>query len=92
MAYFKSRDNKLKFRLPRVLEAAVILTLAERYRIEEEHEKAKEFVSLALENYPESKSLREYEATYPNQRLAPIEWGQILLSKEKEIESTDTNA
>lgn len=94
MTYFKCRDNKSKIRLPRVLEAGVILTLAERFRIAEKYEKAKEYVSLALDNYPESMPLREFEINFLTDNQLPIIWGGILLpkAKEKETELSDNNA
>lgn len=82
MTYFKSRDNRGKIRIPRVFEAGIILTLAERYRLEGNYEEAKEHVSSALENYPENIALREFEEKYIIDNKIKIIWGEILLSSE----------
>ena len=81
--YFKRRDNKSKFRLPRLFEAAVILELAERWRALQSAEKTREYVSFALDNYPECKRLREYEKNYSFSSDLPIKWSEILLPNDK---------
>lgn len=92
MTYFKARDNRGKIRIPRVFEAGVILALAERYRLEGHYEDAKEQVSFALENYPESIALRRFEEKYIVDKTIKIIWGEILLPGEKIDEQSEANA
>jgi len=90
MTYFKTRDNRRKTRIPRVFEAGVILTLAERYRLEEKYEDAKENVSFALENFPDNIALRRFEEKFLVDNKKQITWGEILLPSEKIAEQSES--
>ncbi len=81
--YFKARDHHGKIRIPRLFEAGIILTVAERYRLEGHYEDAKEHVSFALENYPENIALRKFEEKYIIDNTIKIVWREILLPNEK---------
>lgn len=77
--YFKNRDNKFGFRAPRILEAGMVLMLAERYRLANKFERTQELISLAVETYPEHQKLREFETEYCPQVHCPIDWSSILI-------------
>ncbi|WP_439832603.1 hypothetical protein [Aeromonas caviae] len=83
MNYFKNRDNKLNFRAPKVIEAGMILKLAERYRSDKDHNKAMELIAIAVENYPDHKSLREFEEDFKVNK-STIEWSKVLLPKNED--------
>lgn len=78
--YFKTRDNKLKFRAPEVFEAGMILQLAERYRIAKDYDNALRLISMAVETYPGHTQLRQLEIDFQESYL-PIEWENIFLIK-----------
>lgn len=77
--YFKTRDNKQGFRAPRVLEAGILLDLAERYRDDGSVEEAKLYISRAVENYPEHEGLRLFENEFLENN-DQIRWENILLA------------
>lgn len=81
--YFRERDNKLKFRCPKLFEAGIILQLAERYRSSGDYSSAIDLVEMAVENYPEHTSLRQFEIDFKLDNH-PIEWTKILLPKKEE--------
>ncbi|EIO4079087.1 hypothetical protein LQK60_004291 [Vibrio vulnificus] len=81
--YFRERDNKLKFRCPKLFEAGIILQLAERYRSSGDYSSAVDLVEMAVENYPEHTSLRQFEIDFKLDNH-PIEWTKILLPKKEE--------
>ena len=84
--YFKSRDNKLKFRLPRALEAGILLDLAERYRLDDQFDEAKKYVELSLENMPENKQLRAFDNNYEIHCKDEITWSEIIFPKSQDKE------
>jgi hypothetical protein len=81
--YFEKRDNRFSFRAPMLLEAGMILSLAENYRANEELSTAVELVSMAVENYPGHEELRKFEQEFKLESKR-IEWRTILLSKIEE--------
>ncbi|MEM7716032.1 MAG: hypothetical protein AAF349_21080 [Cyanobacteria bacterium P01_A01_bin.68] len=83
--YFKYKDRKKRVRLPKLFEAGVTLFLAERYRFSGDLDKALKYVSYALENYPENKSLREFEADFQLDNTNSIIWDEVLLFKRDNI-------
>lgn len=76
--YFKNRDNKFKFRAPKIIEAGMALQLAERYRSVKEHHRAIELIAIAVENYPDHEILRQFEVNF-NINNTSIDWAEILL-------------
>ncbi|HHZ8505011.1 TPA: hypothetical protein ACWL6U_002511 [Morganella morganii] len=80
MKYFRNRDDTFNFRAPAVIEAGMALQLAERYRIENDQNKAIELISIAVENYPAHKALREFEEDFKTNKSS-IEWLKVLLPK-----------
>lgn len=80
--YFRERDNKLKFRCPKLFEAGMILQLAERYRSSGDYHFAIEMVEMAVENYPEHTLLRQFEMNFKLDNHV-IEWFEILLPKKE---------
>lgn len=81
--YFKERDNKLKFRIPKLFEAGLILLLAERYRLEGNLSKTRDLIAMAVENYPDHVKLRQFEIDF-SLNSQSIEWMSILLSSQDE--------
>lgn len=81
--YFREKDNKLKFRCPKLFEAGIILQLAERYRSSGDYSFAIDLVEMAVENYPEHTSLRQFEIDFKLDNH-PIEWTKILQPKKEE--------
>jgi len=74
--YFTERTRKNGLRAPRLFEAAMCLTLAEKYRTEGEIEKALQEICRAFEVHPEHQGLRALlESAMPQQ----IAWRSILL-------------
>ncbi|MBR9847487.1 MAG: hypothetical protein GYB35_15905, partial [Algicola sp.] len=83
--YFRGRDNKLKFRCPKLFEAGMILQLAERYRSSGDYHSAIEMVEMAVENYPEHALLRQFEKNFKLDNHV-IEWFEILLPKKDQTD------
>ena len=81
--YFKQRDNKLKFRIPKLFEAGLILLLAERYRLDGNLSKTKKLIAMAVENYPDHIELRRFEIDF-SLNSQSIEWTIILLPPQDE--------
>lgn len=86
ITYFKERDNKLKFRCPKIFEAGMLLQLAERFRKFGDYAKSIYLIEMAVENYPEHNSLRQFEIDYKLENQE-ISWNRILLPP-KESENT----
>lgn len=77
--YFKRREHKFGFRSPRILEAGMILSLAERYRTHGDFEQKKILLEKAVESYPESENLKSFEEKYLLEDDYPIDWKSILV-------------
>ncbi len=80
--YFSQREKKLGLKVPRALEAAMSLSLAERYRAMGEVHKAREYIGLAVENYPGHKELMMLDKEFCP--LNEVQWQHILLSAREE--------
>jgi hypothetical protein len=63
-AYFKRRDRRSGIRFPKLFEVGFSLTLAERYRAMGNMVKARELISLAVENYPGHRALSAFEKAF----------------------------
>ncbi|MGF1719122.1 hypothetical protein L4D20_03650 [Vibrio kyushuensis] len=83
ISYFKERDNKLKFRCPKLFETGMILQLAERYRSSGDYHFAIEMVEMAVENNPEHTLLRQFEIDFKLDDHV-IEWAAILIPKKED--------
>lgn len=81
--YFEKRDNRFSFRAPMLIEAGMILRLAENYRVNEELSTAVELVSMAVENCPGHEELRKFEQEFKLESKS-IDWQKILLPKVEE--------
>lgn len=77
--YFKKRHNKTSFRVPRLLEAGFLLSLAERYRQERNYDNAIRCISSAVDNYPESQNLRMFEEQFSSNVELEISFEHIFL-------------
>lgn len=75
--YFRRRSAKNGIRFPRLFESAIVLDLAERYRLSADLTQVKNVIAMAVENNPGNTELLEFEATY--QIDQPIKWYEILL-------------
>lgn len=76
-AYFDRRYSKTGFCAFRLLEAAMILVLAEQVRLSQDQKKTRELICLAVESYPECKNLRDFEQNYLIKETS-IDWKSIL--------------
>jgi hypothetical protein len=76
--HFQRIGKASAYRLPRSLEAGLILSLAERFRIEGNIAQCKRMVSLAVDNHPGHTGLLNLEATFTNERT--IAWLDVLRS------------
>jgi hypothetical protein len=77
--YLRRRGGKNGLRFPRVIEAAIILDLAERFRLGESMDECRTAVALAVENYPGHAMLQEFERGL--QQDTPIRWRDVLLPR-----------
>jgi hypothetical protein len=77
--YFKARPRPKGIHVPRVIEAALSLTLAERYRDQGNFIVCSDIVSRCIDNFPEHKGLREFGAALRED--SQISWEDILLMK-----------
>ncbi len=73
------RSKKSGRRYPRILDAAMSLDLAERYRLAGNHEGVKGRLKATSENFPQIPALREVEASYD--AASPIVWRMALLKR-----------
>lgn len=77
LAYFRRRGRKNGYRLPRLLEAAVTLALAERYRLAGNLTEFRRWVSFAVENHPGNPTLLALESSLRDDQ--PLRWSDVLL-------------
>ncbi|MEZ8369766.1 hypothetical protein AB6C94_10055 [Vibrio splendidus] len=82
--YFKTRNQKLNFRAPATFESGMLLQLAERYRLSENHDEAMNLISMAVENQPSNSELKQFEQDFSLDNQIPIEWTKVLLPKKDE--------
>ncbi|TDR39647.1 hypothetical protein DFR29_11535 [Tahibacter aquaticus] len=75
--YFKRRGKSNGFRAPRLLEAAAVLDLAERYRAAGQLEDCRREVARAVENHPGQPALLKLEEDPDG--AGPISWRTLLL-------------
>ncbi len=68
----------------------MLLQLAERYRANNDLDKAKELVSLAVESYPEHQALRKFESEFISIHQ-PINCYSILLPPLNETPTEPTS-
>ncbi len=83
--YFQLRGKKSGFRSPRLLEAAIILELAERYRIASDFENCQKLIVMAVENYPGKMELQRLEQDF--NRDVQINWKGILIPQATELKN-----
>lgn len=76
-AYFKRRGKSNSFRAPRLLEAAAVLGLAERFRAAGQVDDYRREVARAIENHPGQPALLKLE-DQPDD-AEPISWRTLLL-------------
>ena len=81
IGYFKTRDNKLEVRAPKLFEAGMLLQLAERYRESCEYETAVQLIGMAVDNYPGHSTLIGFERDFDKD--VEINWNDIMLPKPK---------
>jgi hypothetical protein len=75
--YFKRRDRSSGIRFPKLFEVGFSLTLAERYRAMGNMVKARELISLAVENYPGNNALGAFEKAFVE--TEHISWSAIMM-------------
>lgn len=84
--YLRRRGAKNGLRFPRVIEAALILDLAERFRMTGRMEGCRTIVALAVENHPGHAALQALERDL--QPTTPIRWLDVLLPGPEPAEAT----
>ena len=75
--YFRRKGRKNVMRVPPALEAGLCLTLAERYRQEDDMERARVLITAAVENYPGHVLLTELEQSFATN--VAIDWKHIIV-------------
>ncbi|MEQ5875383.1 hypothetical protein J3455_12625 [Pseudoalteromonas sp. NFXS39] len=78
MEYFKTRNNKLTLRVPSIIEAILVLELAELYRQSEQMQQAKKMISIAVECMPGNSQLLNLEHNFISIDNYVINWKNIL--------------
>ncbi|MCK1354233.1 hypothetical protein IVB56_25030 [Bradyrhizobium sp. CW7] len=77
--YFRSRHTALATKIGVVMESALSLIVAELNRKAGNDARARDLIAFAVEAYPSSTALRDYEAALTSSDLAEIDWTKILL-------------
>ena len=77
--FFKKRSKPSGLQVPRLFEAAISLTLAERYRSLGDIEHSRALLSFAVSNYPGHAGLLTTEKTFTGEDA--LEWRKILIPK-----------
>lgn len=88
--YFEQRRKAKGLHAPRVLEAAMCLHLAEKYRLAGNIDIARATISRALEAHPGVPALLVLEAEFDGG--APIKWTEVLLTPPKAADVEDGTA
>lgn len=78
-SYLRRRSAKSGIRFPKVIEAALVLDLAERHRAAGNMDACRTTVALAVENYPGHAGLQDLERRL--EANAPIRWRVVLLQR-----------
>jgi len=79
--YFRKRANATGLRVSRLLEAAMTLDLAERYRNAGDQESCRQCLVMAVENYPGHGGLSAFEQSFDGS--VAIGWSDVLLPKDQ---------
>lgn len=82
--YFRQRPRRNGLHLPRSFEAAISLTLAERYRLGGDAEEARRLIGGAVENHPACPALQQLEIGFDPAQ--PIDWRATLFPREKDAD------
>ncbi len=77
--YFNQREKAGGLKVSRTFEAGVSLELAELYRAAGNPERAVEFVSKAVENYPGNTALRKLEQTFDPEKT--VNWRDVVFGQ-----------
>ena len=77
--YFERRSKPSGLHAPKLLEAAMCLALAERYRIEQDADAALDWLGRAVETYPGFPAVAALEADFSRRKR--IDWHSALLPK-----------
>lgn len=88
--YFAKRATPKGLHAPRVFEAAMCLTLAERYRSIDRIDDAKQMVARAVESHPGTPALLELEASIDT--ATPIDWNAALFPRPSIEEASTSDA
>ncbi|TRN80714.1 hypothetical protein DT385_09390 [Pseudomonas syringae] len=77
--FFKKRSKPSGLQVPRLFEAAISLTLAERYRSLGDIEQCRTLLSFAVSNHPGHAGLLAVEKTFTGNE--PLDWRKIMIPK-----------
>lgn len=88
--FFKKRSKPNGLQVPRLFEAAISLTLAERYRSLGDIKQSRALLSFAVSNYPGHAELLATEEKFSGQE--PLNWRKIMLPKPVDATSAPDQA
>ena len=89
--YFLERNRPSGLHAPRLIEAAMCLALAEKYRLAGDETNARGYVAMAIEAHPGRAELHALEQSFSMERA--LEWREILLPRpDKATEASEGDA
>lgn len=78
-AYQQKRYKRNRLNIGWMIETALLLEIAEAFRVRENSERAREMISRAVEEFPGEDRLLRLEAQARVDNISPIRWRDILL-------------
>jgi len=88
--FFKKRSKPSGLQVPRLFEAAISITLAERYRSVGEIEQSRALLSFAVSNYPGHTGLLAAESSFTGNEV--LTWREILIPRAVDAPLDDAQA
>ena len=80
--YFATKFHRLEMNVEGLVETILLLWLAERHRLSEDEERAREYLSRAVENSPANRVLQNFERAAKEGVLREIDWRTLLAPDE----------
>lgn len=88
--FFKKRSKPSGLHVPRLFEAAIILTLAERYRSTGNVEQILKLLKFAVSNYPGHEGLLSTEKSFSGDEV--LQWRKILVPQPLDVSMAGAQA
>ncbi len=85
--YFAKKFHRHEMNVEGLVETILLLWLAEEHRLSAYEDRAREYLSRAVENSPANLALRNFESVNQDGVLSEIDWNQLLAGKERDEES-----